>query len=106
MMTSWDQPTALERFLHRRLRFVINGFWDFITAIIRFQLRRNARGKEPAAKDRLNLLVPTHKLLDDFRSSGALGPENYYPLVAEVRFCLITQKWLVFRPMGYSCRMA
>lgn len=83
MMTSWAQPTSLERFLHQQLGFVVNSFWDFITAIIRFQLKRVGRGKDQAAQDRLNVLIPQHKLLRDMRSSGALGPENYYPLVAE-----------------------
>jgi hypothetical protein len=35
--------------------------------------------------DRLKTIQPKHKILLDFRSSGALGPENYYPLVAEGR---------------------
>ena len=82
MMTSWAQPTAMERFLHNRLQFVISSFWDFIQSIVLFQLIRNGKGKDQTAKDRLNVLIPEHKILLDFRSSGALGPENYYPLVA------------------------
>ncbi len=85
MMTSWAQPTAVERFLHHRMRFVVSGFWEMITAVVRFQLKRHGKGKDQAAKDRLNVLVPTHKLLLDLRSSGALGPEDYYPLVVEGR---------------------
>ena len=83
MMTSWEQPTAMERFLHKNLKFVISGFWDFIQSIVLFQLKRNGRGKDHAAQERLETLIPHHKILMDFRSSGALGPENYYPLVAE-----------------------
>ncbi len=83
MMTSWAQPTAMERFLHNRLRFVISGFWDFIQSIVLFQLKRTGKGKDRAAQERLKTLIPEHKILMDFRSSGALGPENYYPLVAE-----------------------
>jgi len=83
MMTSWAQPTAMERFLHNKLSFVISGFWNFIQSIVLFQLNRNGKGKDQATKDRLKVLVPEHKILMDFRSSGALGPENYYPLVAE-----------------------
>lgn len=83
MMTSWAQPTAMERFLHNRLSFVVSSFWDFIQAIVLYQLKRNGRGKDGAAQERLNRLIPEHKVLLDFRSSGALGPENYYPLVAE-----------------------
>jgi len=83
MMTSWAQPTAMQRFLHRQLSFVISSFWDFIQAIVLYQLKRNGKGKEHAAQERLKRLIPEHKVLLDFRSSGALGPENYYPLVAE-----------------------
>jgi cation diffusion facilitator CzcD-associated flavoprotein CzcO len=83
MMTSWAQPTAMERFLHNKLRFVVSSFWDFIQSIVLFQLRRTGKGKDRAAQERLKTLIPQHKILLDFRSSGALGPENYYPLVAE-----------------------
>lgn len=83
MMTSWAQPTALERFLHNKLDFVVSSFWDFIQSIVLFQLKRTGKGKDQAAQERLKTLIPEHKILMDFRSSGALGPENYYPLVAE-----------------------
>jgi cation diffusion facilitator CzcD-associated flavoprotein CzcO len=83
MMTSWAQPTSIERFLHNKLKFLISGFWDFIQSIVLFQLKRNGKGKGSAAQERLKTLIPEHKILMDFRSSGALGPENYYPLVAE-----------------------
>ena len=81
MMTSWAQPNAIERFLHKQLGFIISGFWNFIQSIVLFQMKKHA--KDPAAMERLNVLRPSHKILQDFRSSGALGPENYYPLVAE-----------------------
>lgn len=45
MMTSWAHPTAAERFLHKRLNFVINSFWDFINAIVRYQMYQTAKGK-------------------------------------------------------------
>jgi len=83
MMTSWAQPTAIERFLHSKLSFVISSFWNFIQSIVLFQLKRNGKGKDQAAKARLEVLIPKHKILMDFRSSGAVGPENYYPLVAD-----------------------
>ena len=63
--------------------FVISSFWDLIQSIVLFQLKRNGKGKDQAAQERLKTLIPEHKILMDFRSSGALGPENYYPLVAE-----------------------
>jgi len=83
MMTSWAQPTTMERFLHNKLPFIISGFWDFIQSIVLFQLKRAGKAKDQAAQERLKTLIPEHKILMDFRSSGALGPENYYPLVAE-----------------------
>ncbi len=82
MMTSWAQPTAVERFLHHKLGFLISGFWDMIQSIVLFQLKRAGKGRDQAAQERLKTLIPEHKILMDFRSSGALGPENYYPLVA------------------------
>jgi hypothetical protein len=45
MMTSWAQPTAMERFLHNRLRFVISSFWDLIQSIVLFQLNGPVEGK-------------------------------------------------------------
>ncbi len=83
MMTSWAQPTAVERFLHNKLSFVVSSFWDLIQSIVLFQLERTGSGKDQGARERLKTLVPEHKILMDFRSSGALGPANYYPLVAE-----------------------
>jgi len=83
MMPSWAQPTAIERFLHNRLGFVISSFWDFIQSIVLFQLERTGKGRNQTTKDRLKVIQPKHKILMDFRSSGALGPENYYPLVAD-----------------------
>ena len=85
MMTSWAQPTAMERFLHTKLSFVVSSFWDMIQSIVLFQLKRAGKGRDQAAQKRLETLIPEHKILMDFRSSGALGPENYYPLVAEGR---------------------
>ena len=49
MMTSWAQPTAMERFLHNKLGFVISSFWNFIQSIVLFQLKRNGKGKDQAA---------------------------------------------------------
>jgi len=102
MMTSWAQPTAMERFLHNKLSFVISRFWDLIQSIVLYQLKRTGRGKDEAAQERLKTLIPEHKILMDFRSSGALGPENYYPLVAEARSCPIAQRSNAFRRMQCS----
>jgi hypothetical protein len=66
MMTSWAQPTAMERFLHNKLPFVISSFWDLIQSIVLFQLKRAGKGKDPAAQERLKTLIPEHKILMDF----------------------------------------
>ena len=83
MMTSWAHPTAMERFLHQRLSFVVNSFWDFISSIFRKQIQQLGVKRDQAAKERLQTVLPDHKLLPDLRSAAALAPESYYPLVAE-----------------------
>jgi cation diffusion facilitator CzcD-associated flavoprotein CzcO len=100
MMTSWAQPTAMERFLHNKLRFIVSSFWDFIQSIVLSQLKRNGKGKDQAARERLNVLIPEHKILLDFRSSGALGPENYYPLVADGKILPYHSEIDCFSPEG------
>lgn len=83
MMTSWAHPTAIERFLHNRLGFIVSGFWDFIASIFRFQVQRNVSGKGQAAQARIKAVQPDHKLLPDLRSATAIAPEEYYPFIAE-----------------------
>ncbi|MEG5136241.1 MULTISPECIES: flavin-containing monooxygenase [unclassified Microcoleus] len=83
MMTSWAHPTAIERFLHNRLGFIVSGFWDLIASIFRFQVQRNVSGKGQEAQRRIQAVQPDHKLLPDLRSATAVAPENYYPFIAE-----------------------
>jgi cation diffusion facilitator CzcD-associated flavoprotein CzcO len=104
MMTSWAQPTAVERFLHTRLRFLISSFWDLVQSIVLFQLKRTGKGKDRAARERLETLIPDHKILMDFRSSGALGPENYYPLVAEGAILPYRSQIECFSPDGVQLK--
>ncbi|MEP6895672.1 MAG: hypothetical protein ABI986_08705 [Chloroflexota bacterium] len=80
MMTSWAQPNGMERFLHTKLDFMISSFWKMIQNVVRFQMERYAT--DEGAKKRLKAIQPPHSILDDFRSSGAVCPENFYPLVA------------------------
>jgi dimethylaniline monooxygenase (N-oxide forming) len=83
MMRSWVQPSAFERFLHRYLKFVVMGFWKMVAAIFRYQLKRNGRGKDAAAKQRLSLVQPKHELINDLGSKTALTPDDYLPFVAD-----------------------
>lgn len=83
MMTSWAQPNQMERFLHERLGFVVDGFWKVIAKVISFQRNRASAGKGDDAHTRLKLVSPTHPLLNDLRSAVALAPEDYYSFVAD-----------------------
>jgi hypothetical protein len=83
MMPGWAQPTLAERFLHNRLGFVVSTFWQLIALIFRLQIQAEGRKKGQAAKERLQRVIPQHKLVPDLRSAGALAPESYFPLIAE-----------------------
>lgn len=83
MMASWAHPTAIERFLHNRLAFIVSGFWDLVASIFRFQIQRNVFGKSQAAQGRIKAVQPDQKLLHDLRSATAVAPEDYYPFIAE-----------------------
>ncbi len=58
MMTSWAHPTAIERFLHNRLAFLVSRYWDLVASVFRFQVQRNVSGKSQAAQDRIKLVQP------------------------------------------------
>lgn len=77
MMTGWAHPTAAERFLHRRTRFV-RAFWAGLQAHIARICRREGRGHGPAGAARLAAVLPEHDLLPDLRSAAALAPTGYY----------------------------
>ncbi len=81
MMTSWAHPTAIERFLHSRMRGLVHKFWQTIAGVVKWQARRAARGTSGA--ERVEAVLPTHPLLQDLRSAVALAPEGYYRRVAE-----------------------
>jgi len=83
MMTSWAQPNKMERFLHERLGFVVDGFWKIIAKVMSFQRNRAGANKGDDARARLKLVSPTHHLLTDLRSAVALAPEDYYSFVAD-----------------------
>jgi cation diffusion facilitator CzcD-associated flavoprotein CzcO len=83
MMTSWAHPTPAERFLHSKLKGGVHKFWDMIAAALKWQITRLGRKKDQATRERLNTVIPSHKLLPDMRSAAPLAPETYYPLIAD-----------------------
>ena len=82
MMRSWVQPSSMETFLHKRMRFAVMGFWKMIASILRFELRKHGFGKGKEAKQRLKEVTPATVLINDLGSKTALAPIDYLPLVA------------------------
>lgn len=84
LMPSWDHPTPFERFVHRKMPFLVRGFWGTIEKIIRFQARRAARGLGPDAARRVDRVLPPEgtPLPYECRSAIALSPPSYYGQVA------------------------
>jgi dimethylaniline monooxygenase (N-oxide forming) len=85
MMPAWVHPSALERFLHKRLGWIVSGFWGAFAALLRWQEMRNAWGKGAAAMERVKVTQPGHALVSDLRSAAALAPEPYHPFIAAGR---------------------
>ncbi len=84
MIPSWAYPTTAERFLHRRLNFMVSGYWKLVEFILRLQIQRIGFGNQAAAC-RLKAVQPTHELVSDLRSATAIAPDNYYRFVADGR---------------------
>jgi cation diffusion facilitator CzcD-associated flavoprotein CzcO len=82
MMPCWAHPTGAERFLHRRLRPLVGGFWSGLQALFRHLALRAARGTGPEGRARVLATLPDHPLLPDLRSAAALEPAGYYRHVA------------------------
>jgi cation diffusion facilitator CzcD-associated flavoprotein CzcO len=84
MVPSWAYPTTAERFLHRRLNFIVSSFWRLVEFILRLQIQRIGFGNQAVA-GRLKAVQPTHSLVSDLRSATAIAPDNYYRFVADGR---------------------
>lgn len=82
MVPSWAQPNSTQRFVHKHLTFLVNGFWQMISLIFRFQRNISAFGKGAEARKRIAKVSPKHPLLPDLRSALPLVPDDYYPYVA------------------------
>ena len=85
MMPSWAHPTAPERFLHKRLGFIVSGVWKFVSQIFRLQASVHGLRRGRAARHRLRTVLPRHVFVGDLRSAFALAPTGYYRLIAEGR---------------------
>lgn len=85
LMPCWDHPTGLERWVHRRLGFLVNAFWYAVARLFSLQARRCGLFKGAAANERLSAVIPTHPLTGDLRSAAALAPREYLPRVADGR---------------------
>ena len=84
-MPCWAHPSGFERFAHRRLGFLVDTFWSFISGLIVLLCKLRGVFKGRAAQRRLDTLIPPHKLTGDLRSAAALTPPDYYRLVADGR---------------------
>ena len=82
-MPCWAHPTGFERFVHRRLGFLVDSFWFIISHLVILLCKSRGVFKGRAANMRLNTLIPHHKLTGDLRSAAALTPREYYRQVAD-----------------------
>ncbi len=82
MIPCWDHPTRWERFLHRRMPWMVNATWALIQRLFHHEYVKAARGKGAAAAERIRTILPGHSIVGDLRSATALAPVNYFDQVA------------------------
>jgi dimethylaniline monooxygenase (N-oxide forming) len=83
MIPSWIHPSALERFLHGRLTWLVRGFWALLGRIIWRQHLWDAKPRDRSTRARLERLRPRHGVVQDLRSAAAVAPTDYFRLVAD-----------------------
>jgi dimethylaniline monooxygenase (N-oxide forming) len=83
MMTSWAHPTAIERFLHNRLGFIVSRFLGF--GCIHLPLSSSAKcfWKKPSRPGSHQSCTTRPQTIADLRSATGVAPEDYYPFIAE-----------------------
>lgn len=82
MMPSWGHSSSMQKFLHKKLTFVVNSFWSFIATLFLFQHRKNAK-LASIDKSVLDLVIPPKsQFVADFRSASAVAPKKYYEFIA------------------------
>ncbi|MEM9487752.1 MAG: NAD(P)/FAD-dependent oxidoreductase [Myxococcota bacterium] len=82
LMKSWAHPTRVERFIHRRMNWLVAGNWAGVTSLMRRMCLSHARGLDASAQRRLRTVMPDHDFVGDLRSAAALAPPGYYSQVA------------------------
>ena len=82
MMPCWDYPTRWEKFLHRRMPWIVNANWSLIQRLFRREYLSAARGAGPGARERIRTVIPEHSIVGDLRSAAALAPVDYFDQVA------------------------
>lgn len=82
MMPSWGYSSFMQRFLHKRLSFIVNSFWSFIATLFLFQHRKNAKLGVIDKKTLDIVIPPKSQFIADFRSASAVAPNRYYEYIA------------------------
>ena len=82
MMPSWIHSSFMQRFLHKKLSFIVKAFWKLITNLFLFQHRKNAK-LGSINKTVLDIVMPPKsQFTADFRSASAVAPNRYYEYIA------------------------
>jgi len=76
-MPSWAYPSRFERFLHRRLGFLVKANWKLIEGIVSAHFKFQGLRLDKEAKQRIKTILPKHDFVRDFRSATAMSPQHY-----------------------------
>ncbi|BFM48676.1 NAD(P)/FAD-dependent oxidoreductase [Marinomonas sp. THO17] len=82
MMPSWGASTWMQKLLHNRLPFIVNGFWRLICNLFLYQHRQDAKLGSIEKKVLDVVIPPKSQFMADFRSASALAPKRYYEYIA------------------------
>ncbi len=83
IMPSWAYPSKIERFIHKKLGFVIRANWKLIEGIISFQCKIQGLKFGKNAAIRLKTILPKHEMVGDLRSAAAMAPEHFIEQIAK-----------------------
>ncbi|MEM7372475.1 MAG: NAD(P)/FAD-dependent oxidoreductase [Bacteroidota bacterium] len=83
MMPAWAYPSKAEAFLHRKLAFLVKGFWFMLSRLFTILIKSKGWFKGKEVQERLNSIIPKHPMLHDLRSATALQPPAFCRLIAE-----------------------
>lgn len=85
MLPAWVQPNTAQQVLHTTLRPLVDGFWQVVAAITRYQCGLHGLWRDPAVRRRMRALVPDTSVPYQMRSALAQAPDEYYPMVVKGR---------------------